>query len=113
LVPQRSTVSGWALCSVLLTIDVNALSRTLSLGVEYGVLQLGWHCATQFYMREPIVLHLEDVGAKILAEAITGAILLFNPYVHLKLLFAKTMSTVLPQVGARAIRPSGGAEGLG
>jgi hypothetical protein len=77
------------LCSVLLTIHVNALSRTLSLGVEYGVLQLGWHFAAQFYMSEPIVLHLEDVGAKILAEAITGAILLFNPYLHPKLLFSR------------------------
>jgi len=108
-----SSPRDWRLCSVLLTIDVNAFSRTLGLGFQYGVLQLGWHCAIQLNMSQPIVLHLEDIGAKILAEAIPGAILLFNPYIHHKLLsLAKTMSTVAAELGVRAIRPSGEAKGL-
>jgi hypothetical protein len=54
------------------------------LGVPRCVLKLGWHRAGLLYMGETIVLHLEHVGAKILAEAITGAVALFDPDSHLK-----------------------------
>jgi len=57
------------------------------LGFQHSILQLGWHFTGLFYVSEPIVLHLEHVGAKILAETVTGAILLFDPDSHFKLLF--------------------------
>jgi hypothetical protein len=79
----------------------------LSLGVQDVVLQLAGHNPVVLYMSEPVVLHLEHIGAKVLAQAVTGAIFLLDPDYHRKPpLVAKTISSVLALPGARAVRPS-------